>query len=115
MGISLRHFHHIKDDELVIVATAFGVVQKCDCMSCAFRSFDFHAFTDRLKQGEQSQSIDTLDLAYGHYLISTDNFKKSYFLYRNVDINTKGRENKNTLLSLKDQSIVSLQFGCQWR
>lgn len=94
LGYSLRYFEHINDDELIIVSTFFGPQLKCECVNCSFRRLDFDNFIIKLKQDEQNQTKDTLDLAYGHYLVSTDNFKKSYFLYKNVDINTKGREDK---------------------
>ena len=94
LGYSPRHFEHINDDELIIVSTGFGPELKCECINCSFRKLDFDKYISKLKQDEQNQMTDTLDLAYGHYLISTDNFKKSYFLYKNVDINTKGREEK---------------------
>jgi len=93
-GYSLRHFEHINENELVILSTGFGPELKCDCISCSFRNLDFDKYINNLKKDEQNQKADTLDLAYGHYLISSDNFKKSYFLYKNVDINTKGREDK---------------------
>ena len=93
-GYSLRHFEHINDNELVILSTGFGPEIKCDCINCSFRKLNFDKYINKLKQDEQNQKTDTLDLAYGHYLISSDNFKKSYFLYKNVDINTKGREDK---------------------
>ncbi|GGE14996.1 hypothetical protein [Sphingobacterium cellulitidis] len=94
IGYSLRHFEHIHDTELVIVSTFFGTKQKCECINCTFRKFELSKFITELKQNEQYQRTDTLDLAYGHYLVATDYFKKSYFLYKNVDINTKGREDK---------------------
>ncbi|AIM37571.1 hypothetical protein KO02_13405 [Sphingobacterium sp. ML3W] len=94
LGYSLRHFEYISEDELVIVPTGFGPELRCECINCSFRKLDFDKYITKLKQDEQSQTAETLDLAYGHYLISTDNFKKSYFLYKNVDINTKGREDK---------------------
>lgn len=106
-GYSLRHFH-LKDNELIIVSTAFGAIQECECINCTFRHLDFDAYIDKLKRDEQNPITDILDLAYGHYLISTDNFKKSYFLYKNVDINTKGREDKKIHYFLSKINQINL-------
>ncbi|ATP55560.1 hypothetical protein CPT03_03315 [Pedobacter ginsengisoli] len=94
IGFSLRHFHHIQDKELIILPTKGAEIDKCECVNCLLRSFDFIHFIKKLKDAEQRQTMDSLELAYGNYLISTDNYRKAYFQYKNTDINTKGKEDK---------------------
>lgn len=94
IGFSLRHFHHIRDNEMIILPTKAAKIDKCECVNCLLRNFDFTHFINKLKDAEQRQTLEPLELAYGNYLLSTDNYRKAYFQYRNTDINTKGKEDK---------------------
>ncbi|SIQ00430.1 hypothetical protein SAMN05421821_101397 [Mucilaginibacter lappiensis] len=94
MGFSMRHLTHVKDEELVLIDTEIIHNTNCDCVNCNYRSLDFKAFLQKLKRAETEPILEPLELAYAHYMMATDNFKKSYHLYKKAEEASRGHESK---------------------
>ncbi|MBL7893865.1 MAG: hypothetical protein JNK50_01135 [Bacteroidia bacterium] len=67
--------------------------EKCDCLLCNYRSLNFKSLINKLKAADGDPKNNTLEYAYGNYLTATDNFKKAYLIYKEIEKDLKGKDN----------------------
>lgn len=70
-------------------------VKVCDCINCNYRSLDFKKLMRKTKGARNNNQLTPKELAYGHYLLATDNYKECYYVYKNAEQESKGVENRN--------------------
>ena len=94
IGFSYRHPVHVNAQNGNSLKIALKKELECDCIACNYRSLDFRKLIKKLEmlESDTNQLSDTEELAYGHYLIATDNYKKSYKLLKRLEIETKGSD-----------------------
>lgn len=67
----------------------------CDCINCNYRSLNFKQLIRKVKAAKTNGELMPKELAYGHYLLSTDNYRECYYIYRDAESAYKGVERKN--------------------
>ncbi|MBB2143987.1 hypothetical protein GM921_00690 [Pedobacter sp. LMG 31464] len=90
IGFSYRHPVPINAGNGAILKIKPKSVTDCDCLSCNYRSLDFRKLIGKVEKIEAQEDYNPLELAYGHYLISTDNHKRSYKILKDIEHDTKG-------------------------
>lgn len=94
MNFSKHHIFSFGETEGITKNIYLLHSTKCDCLLCNFRSLEIGKFLDKLKLAEGNEDSNTLEYAYGHYLASTNDFKKSYLVLKSIEKATKGKQGK---------------------
>ncbi|MDF0720616.1 hypothetical protein P0M11_11465 [Kaistella sp. PBT33-4] len=61
----------------------------CDCMICNYRNFDFDKLIRKLKQVDGNLDYLNMKYAFGNFLISSNNYRTSYFTLNEIRNLTK--------------------------
>ncbi|WP_278354020.1 hypothetical protein [Chryseobacterium gleum] len=61
----------------------------CDCMLCNYRNFDFDKLIRKLKQADGNLDYITMEYAFGNFLVSSNNYRTSYFILNEIRNLTK--------------------------
>lgn len=85
IGFDLRHEFSFLEEEGLRKDIFIMPITTCNCLSCMYRTLDVTQFLTKLKSAFGNPSYDTLEFAYGNYLISSDNFKRTYQILRNIE------------------------------
>ncbi|OIV41699.1 type IIL restriction-modification enzyme MmeI [Flavobacterium johnsoniae] len=64
----------------------------CDCICCNFKTLDFKYLLSRLKTAKNKEEHLTLEYAYGNYLVSANNYKDAFNIYKAFSEKIKGKE-----------------------
>lgn len=93
-SIGFSHKHHFYFDDKEGFTKKIDVLKykTCDCISCNFKSFDFKHLLSKLKMAQYDDELQTLEYAYGNYLVSANNYKSAYNIYRKFCDEIKGKE-----------------------
>lgn len=92
IGFSHKHSFHFSDHEGFSKDINILNYKSCDCISCNFKNLDFDYLLKKLKARQNDDEYETLEYAYGNYLIGTDNYKKAYYTYKRLSERVKGKE-----------------------
>lgn len=107
LGFSLRHVFHIeKKDELEGLMMDISMhPTSCDCLSCNYRLFDIKKILEKLKVSLGNNEFNTMEYAYGNYIVASNNYKTTYSILKNIELESKGVEGKEIeyFLSKKNQ------------
>lgn len=93
-GSGLRDLQYIDRNKLLSVNPRLKALETCQCLNCLYRTLDFKALIKKVKEAEHEQALEPLEEAYGHYLLATDNFKKTYFSYKKSELVLNSNSNK---------------------
>jgi hypothetical protein len=94
LGYSYLHMMHLTAANSVTLKLKLPVNEDCDCMSCTYQSLNFGKLIRKVEQLEENGEGNTLEAAYGHYLLCTDNFKRSYRIYKHIEREAKGDDKR---------------------
>ena len=94
IGFSHRHTFHFREGEGVTKNIRIIKSRVCDCVSCNYRSLAFDKLLTKLKAGEGNENHNTSEYAYGNYLVATNNFKTAYNIYKAIEKEAKGKQDK---------------------
>jgi hypothetical protein len=94
IGYSYRHMMHLTPENSTTLKIKPTINEHCDCMACTYDSLDFGKLIQKVEKLEEGDHPNTLELAYGHYLLCTDNFKRSYRIYKQIEKEAKGDEKR---------------------
>ncbi len=94
IGFSYRHIMHLTPENSVTLRIKLPINEQCDCLACTYQSLDFGRFIQKVEQLDESEEPDTLELAYAHYLLCTDNFKRAYQIHKNIERKDKGDDKR---------------------
>lgn len=95
LGFSYRHIFNITDDIGIDFYITLPINEKCECISCTYRTFNFKKIIVKLEEIVGKKNEDTLATAYGHYLLATDNYKKAYHIYKKIEAESKGNDKRS--------------------
>ncbi|SFO51888.1 hypothetical protein SAMN05428949_5536 [Chitinophaga sp. YR627] len=94
LGFSLRHIFDVTDSIGLNFHINFSVQEKCECINCTYRTLNFKKIIGNLNDTVGKKEEHTLSIAYGHYLLATDNYKKSYHIYKKLESESKGNDKR---------------------
>ncbi|MFZ4929354.1 hypothetical protein [Chryseobacterium sp. Mn2064] len=90
IGVSKTHIFSCEDDNIVEVDIDLSPEDTvCDCMICNYRNFDFHKLIRKLKQADGNLDYLTMEYAFGNFLVSSNNYRTSYFILNEIKNLTK--------------------------
>lgn len=92
LGFSHKHFFRISDKDGYTKSIDILNYKSCDCISCNFKSFDFKHLLGKLKIAQNKDEYINLEYAYGNYLVSANNYKTAYNIYKSLSDKLKGKE-----------------------
>lgn len=107
IGFSHRHIFDFQENDGVKLNINIRRTDKCNCTSCTFRELKIDQLISRLNSIDPESSM-TLEVAYGHYLLSTDNYKKAFIIYKGIREKTKGVEGSEITYFLASYNMLYL-------
>jgi len=93
-GIGFSHKHHFGFSDKEGFTKNIDVLKyiSCDCISCNFSSLDFRHLLSKLKLAINNEDFANLEYAYGNYLVSSNNYKNAFNIYKKFSEKVKGKE-----------------------
>lgn len=91
LGFSIRHPFSFSESEGMSREILISKDTECTCLSCTFRKLDIANFLSRVKSAFGNIHYDTLEYAYGNYLISSEDYKRTYQILRNLENKHKNK------------------------
>tara|TARA_R110002050_G_scaffold261556_1_gene401736 strand:- start:276910 stop:279783 length:2874 start_codon:yes stop_codon:yes gene_type:complete len=92
LGFSHKHVFRFSEKEGFTKSIDILKYKSCDCISCNFKSFDFKHLLSKLKIAQSKDEFINLEYAYGNYLVSANNYKNAYNIYKSFSEKIKGKE-----------------------
>lgn len=109
IGFSARHAFHFKEKEGITSDIKILKGSECDCISCNFRNLNFKRLLSKLKTAEGNSDYNTMEYAFGNYLIASNNYKTTYTIYKWIAKESKGIEKTSIKYFLSKLNIKLLQ------
>lgn len=85
MGFTYTYSFHYEENEGFKKSIHLKEKESCDCLSCNYRSLDFKHMLKKIKMNTGNTEHDDSEYAYGNYLISSNDFKNSYKVYKSLE------------------------------
>jgi hypothetical protein len=92
IGFSHKHHFHFSKEEGYTKSIDILKYTSCDCVSCNFKTLDFKHLLSKLKVAKNKEEHLTLEYAYGNYLVSANNYKDAFNIYKTFSEKIKGKE-----------------------
>lgn len=92
IGGSIKHHFHFSERDGFTKKVNLLENKVCDCISCNYKSFDLNYFLTKIKTNKHKDESISLEYAYGNYLVSANNYKEAYNIYKKVAKKTKSKE-----------------------
>lgn len=92
IGFSHKHHFHFTKEEGFTKSIDILKYTSCDCVSCNFDTLDFKHLLSKLKVAKNKEEHLTLEYAYGNYLVSANNYKDAFNIYKTLSEKIKGKE-----------------------
>lgn len=102
-------FNFIDSEEGISLNIQLQNNQKCQCLSCIYRSLDYNLFVTKLKTNLNNSDSFNPEYAFGNYLVASNNYKTTYNIYKYIENETKGKEGKEIEYFLTKLNIKYLQ------
>ncbi|GAA4915152.1 hypothetical protein [Mucilaginibacter defluvii] len=94
IGFSYRSIMALNDKNSVTLQLSRQTKKDCNCLLCIYHSLDFKRLIRKVAQMEDEPKANRLELAYGHYLLGTDNYQKAFKIYREIEADAKGDDKR---------------------
>ena len=93
-GLGFSHKQHFSFSKEEGFTKSIDILKytSCDCVSCNFKTLDFKYLLSKLKVAKNKEEHLTLEYAYGNYLVSANNYKDSFNIYKAFSEKIKGKE-----------------------
>lgn len=93
-GLGFSHKHHFRFSDKEGFTKSIDLLKftSCDCISCNFKSLDFKHLLGKLKVAQSNEDSNTLQIAYGNYLVNTNNYKTAFNIYKKLSERLKNKE-----------------------
>jgi hypothetical protein len=93
-GLGFSHKQHFQFSEQEGYTKSIDILKysSCDCVSCNFKNLDFKHLLSKLKVAKNKEEHLTLEFAYGNYLVSANNYKDAFNIYKVFSEKIKGKE-----------------------
>ncbi|RTY87414.1 type IIL restriction-modification enzyme MmeI [Flavobacterium sp. RSP15] len=92
IGFSHKHHFHFSKEEGYTKSIDILKYTSCDCVSCNFDTLDFKHLLRKLKVAKNKEEHLTLEYAYGNYLVSANNYKDAFNIYKTLSEKIQGKE-----------------------
>lgn len=92
LGFSHKHIFGFSNEEGFSKNIDILKYTSCDCVCCNFKTLDFKYLLSRLKTAKNKEEHLTLEYAYGNYLVSANNYKDAFNIYKAFSEKIKGKE-----------------------
>lgn len=91
IGFSKKHTFNTSEDNSVTKDISIKNNENitCDCVICYYRSFKFDKLLSRLRTDEGNRDFNTLQHAFGHFVLSSNNYKSSYTILKEIQSDIK--------------------------
>ena len=92
--IGFSHKHHFSPSDKDGYTKNIDILKykSCDCVTCNYTSYNFESLLSKLKIAQFKEEFITLEYAFGNYLVSANNYKSAYNLYKKFSDKVKGKE-----------------------
>jgi len=93
-GIGFSYKHHFGFSKQEGFTKSIDILKytSCDCVCCNFETLDFKYLLSKLKTSKNKEEYLTLEYAYGNYLVSANNYKDAFTIYKAFSEKIKGKE-----------------------
>nr|WP_315221568.1 type IIL restriction-modification enzyme MmeI [uncultured Flavobacterium sp.] len=93
-GLGFSHKQHFNFSEQEGYTKSIDILKysNCDCVCCNFKTLDFKHLLSKLKVAKNKDEYLTLEYAYGNYLVSANNYKDAFNIYKAFSQKIKGKE-----------------------
>jgi hypothetical protein len=108
IGFSHKHKFYFSEKEGITKSINILDYKPCDCISCNFKSFNFNNLLGKLKTSMFKEENLNLEYGYGNYLVSSNNYKNAFNIYKKISEKTKGVEGKEIEYFLAKLNMKSL-------
>ena len=109
IGFSYLHSFDFEEGDEGVTKDVFLLSgDKCECLSCKFRTLDFKGLLEKIKSNFGNEKINTSEYAFGNYLIASNNYKSAYNILKSIEKETKGKEGKEIQYFLSKLNIKYL-------
>lgn len=92
IGFSHKHHFHFSKEEGYTKSIDILKYISCDCVSCNFKTLEFKYLLSKLKIAKNKEEHITLEYAYGNYLVSANNYKDAFNIFKTLSEKIKGKE-----------------------
>lgn len=92
IGFSHKHHFSISKKDGYTKNIDILKYKSCDCLTCNYTSYNFERLINKLKTAQFKDEFLTLEYAFGNYLVSANNYKNAYNIYKKFSENVKGKE-----------------------
>ncbi len=113
LGFNYTHEFHFEEDEGFTKRLYLKDKDSCDCLSCNYRSLDFKSMLKKIKTRTGDSEHNNSEYAYGNYLVSSNNFKSAYKIYKHLEknYNVEGKGIEYFLSKLNSKYLHNLIKG----
>lgn len=94
IGFSYKHHFDFSKEEGFTKNINLQEYEDCDYLICNFKDLDFKKMLTKLKTARYNDEFQTLEYGYGNYLVSSNNYKEAYNIYKKLSEKIKGKEGK---------------------
>ena len=109
LGFSKKHIFGCDKDNKVTLDINLRISNNtCDCIICTYRNLDFNKLICKLKIAEGTIEAPSLENAFGNFLVSSDNYRTSYYILNEIKDNAKKDPNKSVTYFLATLNMTFL-------
>jgi hypothetical protein len=95
LGFSKKHIFGCDKNNAVNLNINLKISNNiCDCIICTYRNLDFNKLIGKLKITESTPDSLSLEDAFGNFLVSSNNYRTSYYILNEIKQNAKKDPNK---------------------
>jgi hypothetical protein len=92
LGFSYNQILNARDNDGVVRKIDLPSDEACNCFSCRYHNMDLKGILESLNLPEGKPEANTLENAYAHYKMGTENYKHAYQIYKVIESEAKGDE-----------------------
>ena len=93
-GFTILHWDFSDVNKGISKSIAAFKTSDIDCFNYNYRNFDFQKMFEKIKVYEGNDNLNSLEFAFGNYLLANNDYKTSYTIYRNILVKLKGKQGK---------------------
>ena len=109
IGFSKKHMFSSKEENYILLEIDLSNKSgSCDCVVCNYRDFRFDQLISKLKSAEGNPNFNNIEFAFGNFLISSNNYKTSYNILKNLQREVKQESDKGVKYFLTTLNITLL-------
>ncbi len=110
IGFSKKHTFSTSEDNYIIkdIQIKNNENIECDCVICNYRNFKFDNLIRRLRKNEGNRDYNNLQYGFGNFLVSSNNYKNSYTILKEIQSDIKQYPEKGITYFLASFNLTLL-------